>query len=416
MTLTVVTEKVAERAKLWLQFKEVRDSGTEEKPLTAEDEATLRKLSQGMNDLDALIECEMREIEAHLKQVDYEQRLGTIPKNLVLGAPTEPATPAADAFRAAFADPNTPHKIDLGGHFRKFKEVGDVEYRALGSSPDSAGGALIPTTFVPELLSFLDESAAIRQTNVRVIQTASGESMEWPKVLTKSSAAKVSEQSDPLGQNDPTFGTFTLAAHKAGVLIYVPTELVEDEGSSIGLESFIAQDFGEALGDLVGGWYITGTGTGEATGITTVSTLGKTAAGPAAITADELLDLKYSVATPYRRRATWMMNDSTILLIRKLKDSNGQYLWAPGLTAGQPNTIDGDPYVSETNMPAATTGLKSVIYGDFSRYIIRDSRSVSVQRSDEFRFDVDQVAFRATMRTDGYLSDLTGAVKHLIQA
>lgn len=118
----------------------------------------------------------------------------------------------------------------------------------------------------------------------------------------------------------------------------------------------------------------------------------------------------------YRQNGTWMMADATVALVRKLKDSTNQYLWSPGLISGEVDTLLGRPVVVDVNMPAATTGLKSVVFGDFSAYYIRDVNGVRVERSDDFAFQNDLATFRFILRTDGDLIDTTGAVKHLIQA
>jgi HK97 family phage major capsid protein len=145
------------------------------------------------------------------------------------------------------------------------------------------------------------------------------------------------------------------------------------------------------------------------------SSLGKTAAGAAAITADELIDLYHALSRPYRKNAVWMMADATAKMIRKLKDTTNQYLWQPGLQAGQPDTLFGRPVIVSDSMPAATTGLKSVVFGDLSYYTVADRQGVTVQRLNELYAATGQVGFRAYKRTDGKVT-LSSAIKHLIQA
>ena len=145
------------------------------------------------------------------------------------------------------------------------------------------------------------------------------------------------------------------------------------------------------------------------------SGLGKTAAGAAAITSDELIDLYHAVPRMYRMRGVWLMADATVKLVRKLKDGDQQYMWQPGLQAGQPDMLLGKPLITSTAMPAATTGLKSVVFGDLSGYTIADRQGTVLQRLNELYAGNGQVGFRAYRRMDGDTVDATG-IKHLIQA
>jgi HK97 family phage major capsid protein len=110
-----------------------------------------------------------------------------------------------------------------------------------------------------------------------------------------------------------------------------------------------------------------------------------------------------------------MIHDSTAKLIRQLKDGDGQYIWQPGLTAGQPDVILGRPVVVSRAMPEATTGNKSVVFGDLSNYTIADRSGVAMQRLNELYAANGQVGFRAFMRTDGKVT-LADGIKHLVQA
>ena len=108
---------------------------------------------------------------------------------------------------------------------------------------------------------------------------------------------------------------------------------------------------------------------------------GVTAASATAITADELIDLFYSLKAPYRRNAVWVLNDSTIKAIRKLKDNQGQYLWQPSPTAGAPDLLLGKPVRTSAYMPAIAADAKTVAFGDFSYYWIADRQGRSLSAS-----------------------------------
>ena len=131
--------------------------------------------------------------------------------------------------------------------------------------------------------------------------------------------------------------------------------------------------------------------------------LGVTAASATAITVDEIMDLFYSLKSPYRKNAVFVMNDSTVKAIRKLKDGNGQYLWQPSITAGQPDTILNRPVKTSAYVPTIAAGAKTIAFGDFSYYWVADRQGRSFQRLNELYAATGQVGFKATQRVDGKL-------------
>jgi HK97 family phage major capsid protein len=221
-------------------------------------------------------------------------------------------------------------------------------------------------------------------------------------------------EGDPITESEPVFGQVELGAYKYGALIQISRELLDDTG--VDLEGYLAMQAGRALGNAFGAHAITGSGTNQPNGVVTGATLGKTGATgvSGAFSSDDLIDLFFSVIAPYRKSpaATWMMADSSIANARKLKDTTGQYIWQPGLQAGVPDTILGKPVLTEPNIASVATSAKSVVFGDMSQYFVRLAGGIRFERSDDFAFDTDLVTFRALMRADGALVDLTGAVKY----
>ena len=226
-----------------------------------------------------------------------------------------------------------------------------------------------------------------------------------PATTSYSSAVLVAEAA-ALTESDPVFAQVTLKAYKYGCMIQVSRELIDD--TAIDLEGFLAREVGIALG--------VATGTAQPKGLVTCATLGKTAAAVAAVTMDELIDLQFSVTPLYRANGAYVMNDSTAAACRKLKDTTNQYLWQPAVQAGQPDLLLGKPVWIDPNIAALATGAKTVLFGDISRFFIRDAKGIRFERSDEYAFGNDLVSFRALMRTDSNLIDNIGAVKYLIQA
>ena len=203
-------------------------------------------------------------------------------------------------------------------------------------------------------------------------------------------------------ESDETFGQVQLDAHKVGTVIKVSEELLND--SAFDLEGYIRSEFIRRIGDKEEEAFLNGNGTAKPTGIlntTGGAQVGVTAAGATAITADELIDLYYSLKAPYRKNAVWVLNDSTVKVIRKLKDSNGNYLLQPALKDGEVSTILGRPYFTSEPAPEIAAGAKTVIFGDLSYYWIGDRQGISFRRLNELYAGNGQVGFLASKRLDG---------------
>ena len=216
-------------------------------------------------------------------------------------------------------------------------------------------------------------------------------------------------------ESDPAFGQASLGAYKYAVLNQVSNELITD--TAIDLLGFLARQAGRAVGNAFGAHAITGTGSSQPAGIVTGATLGVTGATTGVsglFTADELIDLYYSVIAPYRNSPScaWLMRDATVGRVRKLKDTTNQYLWQPSIQVGAPDALLGKPIYTDPNVAAVATSAKSVLFGDISAYVVRSVNSIRFERSDEYAFNQDLVTFRTIWRADGVLVDQTGAVKY----
>lgn len=320
-----------------------------------------------------------------------------------------------DSQRAAEQRPSDPQKADLRADFWRAMRGGapSAELRTHALSPDSSGGFTVPDEFRRELITALEEENVIRSLATS-FTTMSGV-MTIPVNSAHGSASWKAEGA-AYAASDETFAEVTLNAWKATALIKVTEELLND--SAFPIESFVAKEFGRRLGKLEEEAFINGDGSSKPTGIVGGSTLGKTATATNAITADELTDLYHSLGRAYRAKATWVMKDSTVQLLRKLKtgvSSDNTYLWQAGLKDGEPDRLFGRPVVVSEFMPAASTGLKPIIFGDISYYYIGDRQAMSMQRLNELYAENGHIGFRQFKRTDGKLS-LATAVNHLVMA
>ncbi|MBV4424294.1 phage major capsid protein [Clostridium tyrobutyricum] len=274
-------------------------------------------------------------------------------------------------------------------------------HNALQIGTDSEGGYLAPDEFERILIESLEEQNIFRQL-ANVISTSSGDK-KIPVVATKGTASWVDEEG-VIPESDDSFGQVSIGAYKLATMIKVSEELLND--SVFNLESYIAKEFARRIGAREEESFFIGDGTGKPTGIfnaTGGAELGVTAASATAITIDEIMDLFYSLKSPYRKNAIFTMNDATVKAIRKLKDGNGQYIWQPSITAGQPDTILNRPVKTSSYVPILGSANKTIAFGDFSYYWVADRQGRSFQRLNELYAATGQVGFKATQRVDGKL-------------
>lgn len=226
---------------------------------------------------------------------------------------------------------------------------------------DSEGGYLVPDEFEHTLVEALQEENIFRKL-AHIIQTASGD-RKIPVVASKGTASWVDEEGS-ITESDDSFGQVSIGACKLGTLIKVSNELLND--SVFPLEGYISKEFARRIGVKEEDSFFNGDGDGKPVGIfhsTGGAQVGVTAASTSAITADEIIDLFYSLGAPYRKKAVWVLNDATVKSIRKLKDGNGNYLWQPALTADTPDTLLGRPVYTSTSVPTIASGAKVIAFG-----------------------------------------------------
>src|SRR5690625_1798480 len=276
--------------------------------------------------------------------------------------------------------------------------MSEAELRALNIGQDPEGGYLVPDEYHNQLIERLEEQNVMRGLAI-TIQTSHGERL-IPLVVDKGEAQWIGE-SDTYPESDAEFGRTTLGAYKLARITRVTEELLND--SMFDIAGFLSSAFARTFGDAEEKAFINGDGQGKTTGFLQDTTDGGSTAVGDAITTDELLELYHALNKPYRSKGVWMMNDSTVLAIRKLKDANDQYIWQPGLQAGQPDRILGRPVETSRYMPELEAGNKAVAFGDFGYYWIADRQSIGIQRLIELYAANGQVGFRMFTRTDGKL-------------
>ena len=394
-----ILELREKRAKAWDAAKAFLDSKRgNDGMLSAEDAATYDSMEADVVNLG-------REIERLERQSAIDRELSQ-PVGKPLTARPEPGADqgktgtATDEYKAAF------------WRTMRAKSVPHEVVNALQVGVESEGGYLAPDEYQRTLIEALEEQNIFRQL-AHVISTSSGD-RKIPVVASKGTASWIDEEA-AYPESDDSFGQVSIGAYKLATMLKVSEELLND--SVFDLPSYIAREFARRIGAAEEEAFFTGNGTGKPTGILNATGGAKTgviAASATAITMDEVMDLYYSLRAPYRRNAVFIMNDSTVKAIRKLKNGNGDYLWQPSLTAGQPDTLLGRPVYTSSYMPAIAAGNKTILFGDLGYYWVADRQGRSFKRLNELYAATGQVGFLASQRVDGKLV-LTEAVKVLAQ-
>jgi len=393
-----INELRTKRAKAWEAAKAFLDSHrTDKGTLSAEDDATYTRMENDISELGKEI-ARMERLEAMDKEMSKPVNTPIIEKPASPKVETKVGR-ATDDYKKAF--------------WNQMRKRDSYEVRnALQVGTDSEGGYLVPDTFEKTLITALEEGNIIRK-HAHVFTTAHG-THQIPIVSERGTAAWVEEEG-LIPESDVAFSQQLIGAHKVATLIKVSEELLQD--SAFDLEGFFTTEFARRIGNLEEAAFLSGNGSHKPTGIlaeTDGAEIGVTAASETDITADEIIDLFYSLKAPYRKNAIWILNDSTIKLIRKLKDKNGQYLWQPALRDGEFDTILGKRIFTSPYAPEVAAGAKTIAFGDFSYYWIGDRQGVSFKRLNERYAETGQVGFIATKRVDAKLI-LPEAIKVLQQ-
>lgn len=297
-----------------------------------------------------------------------------------------------------------------------------AEMRAQAGGTGAAGGYLVPQGFLPEIEKALKAWGPMLDPGItRELPTDTGNLLPWPTMDdTGNEGEMIGDNAQVGGGNqdgsgDIAFGQKTLSAYLfSSKAIQVPFALLQDSAFSVENE-IINPAFGERIGRGVNRKLTTGTGVGQPQGIVTAASAGVTAASATAIAADELFDMAHVVDPAYRAspKFRWMFNDQTLKSVRKLKDNQGRYIWEMGDIRGQqPATLLNHPYSVNQHMDGIATGKTSIIIGDFSKYIVRRVREITMLRLVERYADFLQVGFLAFARFDGQLSQPAAVKKY----
>jgi len=386
-----IQELREQRKNKWDEARNFLDSKAVNGVMSEEDERTYDAMEQEINALKRAIQREERR-----EKLDAELNAPTSAP--ITGKPSDThidskSGRASEAYQKAFWE-----------NLRK-KNYYDAQ-NVLEIGTDDHGGYLVPDEYERTLIQALEEANFFRGL-AHVIHTDSGE-RKIP-VVTDHGEAQWIDESGAYQLDDDEFSQETLSAYKLGTAIKVSQELLND--SVFNIPAYISAEFARRIGAAEEAAFIAGDGVKKPTGVLTTAGTGYTTTA-AAISFDDVQELYYSLKSPYRKRAGWILNDATVKALRKLKDSNGNYLWQPSVSADIPDMIMSRPYYTSQYVPEIAAGKKVLIFGDYNYYWIADRQGRSFQRLDELFAMNGQVGFIASERIDGKLV-LPEAVKVL---
>ena len=378
--MSKILEMIEKRNQAWNAAKAFVESRRDADGLLSEADAkTYSEMEQKVRNYGAEIE-RLQAMDA--MDAEMAKPMGTpiIAKPMKTGAMDKPEKTgrASDEYKNAM----------LTALRTNFKQVSNV----LQEGVDADGGYLVPEEYDKRLIDVLEEENIMRKLATRI--TTSGEH-KINIAATKPAAAWI-EEGGALTFGDATFDQILMDAHKLHVAIKVTEELLYD--NAFHLESYILTQFGKALANAEEDAFLNGDGTGKPLGLFAETGGGQVADTVSAIKTDDLINLVYALKRPYRKSASFIINDKNLALIRKLKDNNGAYIWQPSYQSGEPDRILG--YAVHTS---AFAPEDKISFGDYSYYNIGDRGSRSFKQLNELFAGNGMIGYVAKERVDGKL-------------
>lgn len=322
------------------------NEGTPMDPETTEDAALELKAA---NDNIAKLTARLDKIEAKAN------------RPLVAANDNHPAA-ANDNEKKAFAD---------------FVRSGDTsEVKSLGYGSPSTGGILAPEQVATSILEKVAEFSPVRGLAQTI--SMSGPLLQLPRLVDEVEPVPVAETAART-EDEPTFEQIDLKPFEMAIIVPVTRILLED--AQIDLTSYLGNHVARRFGQKEATWFVTGNGTTQAEGVLTSTAVAEQEVED--VTADDLIDLFYSIKTAYSSNGAWLMNRHTMATVRKLKDTDGSYIWQPGITVGQPAQLLGRPVYEAVDMPNIAAGSTPIVFGDFATgYAIADRTGFEIIRDD----------------------------------
>ena len=359
-----------------------------DREFTAEESEVYERQNTAIDTLDARIDTGLRSLEREAKAVEALEEFRSY--NDITTAPVENAVDPK-------VDDNTLFRMLCDGEIRSFESTRS-EQRDMTKGTDSAGGYTVPQTMYDRIWDKLEDESMVIRAGATVINTSSGEDLLIPKVTANPSASLIGEGS-AVTEAQGTLGQVNLGAFKFAILTQASQELLAD--SAFDIASFVTRIGGQAVVRALGAEFSNGSGSSRPKGIAQAATSFGTSATATTVTAANLLEVWGTMPQAYKNSDTaWLMSSSAVRLVRALVDSNGQYLWQPGLQAELPANLLGYPVWVDDNLDAATSGKRAVVFAHMPSFAVRIAGGLQIDRSDDYAFNAGLATFRMQMKAD----------------
>ena len=399
---TLLKRALDKRANTWAQMQEIQARAEAEgRDLTAEER---QAWDAAETDLTAASE--------DVERLERMARLDAVQRDQVVvasgdGEERAERDPEAD-YRGAFGQFVRRGMGGLTNEQRQLMMSNADEVRAAATSPGSAGGYFIPTDTLAKITETMKAYGGILGL-ANVITTASGNPLNWPTNDDTANVGAILSENSQITEQDITLGQKTLGAYTyTSKLVRVSLQLLQD--SAFDIDTWLPRKLGERIGRAVAAHLATGTGTGQPEGLFTNATAGKTGTTgqTTSIIYDDLIDLIHSVDPAYRESGDcrFVLSDSALKMVRKLKDGNSLPLWQPSTQIGVPSTLLGYGVTVDNGIPVPAANAKSIGFGDVNAaYVVRQVSGGQMMRLEERYADFLQVGFFGFLRLDAKPDD-----------
>ena len=396
-----VNEKLQERGRIIQQQREMNDKAIADKrDFTAEENEKYLKMESDANAIKAEVDGYTRaQVLAAAEDDNKKNRDGNAIR------------PAVDDGR----DKGPRATAEYKKNFRQWLRGGDARTpleitNTLTKGTGTQVGYLVPTDYETSIRMKVYPLNVMRQL-ATVVQ------LDSDRVIPVEGNLPTFGWIDELGtypKTDLTVGRATLSAYKIGGIVQASEEVLADAFLDLG--AYIADRSKVSIAMTEEAAYVAGDGNKKPTGIVGSATLGVTTASPTAVTADEIISLIHSLPVQYRTNGKLLVSDAWVLLVRKLKDTTGQYVWQPGLQTGVPDRILATPVYVSNYLAAPAATVTAALYGDFSYYQIVDRAGIEIKRLEELYAETGQIGFKLNARTDGKLLNSAAVVSMVMHA
>jgi HK97 family phage major capsid protein len=322
------------------------------------------------------------------------------------------------AARGISADQARDEQVNEDAVFNRFLRVGmnalTAEERAIAVpaiqaaqsvGTNTAGGYTVPAGFYNQLEDALKAYGGMTEAGF-IVDTETGNPLPIPTDNDTSNSGAILSENTQVSAQDVTFGNVNLGAYTyTSKLVLVSNQLLQD--SAFDLNGFLSDKLGTRIARAINTHFTVGTGSSQPSGVVAGAVSGKvgTTGQTGSVIYDDLVDLVHAVDPAYRKGAKFMLSDTSLKVIKKLKDGQSRPLWLPGMASSEPDTILGYGYVINQDVASMTANAKSILFGEFKKYFIRRVKGTQVLRLTERYADYNQTGFLAFQRWDGVLVD-----------